>query len=83
MPTALQRITAPASKGTVGGSAQSAVLDAPLAPALDAVLAGQSATSDAPMKAWFWDFGQLNSPTRRDKKDRSELKAIDAILAGY
>ena len=86
VPTALQKISPPVAKGkaSIAGSAKSAVLDAPLAPALDAVLAGQSAPSDTPVKAaWFWDFGQLDSATRRDKKDRSELKAIDAILAGY
>ena len=51
---------------------------------LDAVLASHSATSDAPVKAsWFWDFSQLDSASRREKKERSDVKAIDAILAGY
>ena len=48
------------------------------------VLASQSTSSDVPLKAWWrWNIGQLESATCRDKKDRSELKAIDAILAGY
>jgi hypothetical protein len=87
VPTALLRITAPAATGKAGtvASAKSLGLVTPSPSTLDALLATRAETREPlTCKAvWFWDIEQLEATSRQAKKDRSELKAIDAILAGY
>ena len=101
VPTSLQRITVPASKGLLQYLAPSpraprdvvplpqagegGVAAASKASTLDAVLATRPETSEPLVSnaAWFWDIEQLGATSRRPRKDREQLEAIDAILAGY
>ena len=86
VPTALQRITVPvgakSKAGAIGGAVASAAAQPTLASAIDTVLAREPATSNAVVKAvWLWELGQQGPPSPPAKKDRSDLIALDAVLA--